>query len=1027
MTYTELSIPEFLATVPAFEGLGRSDLDSLAKRMQPLRYRMGQPILRRETLPHQVLIVYKGQARLLGFDPNSQAPFPLKRLEPGAIVGWQGLLRGVACETVTASSDPEVVCLTLPAHEFINLIDQNPAIAAYFQGHAGEVEVAAILSGWMQQQAKVNLDLKTLVPEAHAGAIVTTLTIGSHQSNQLNAQYSWWVSGGQVQGLPVGTLIDPELTPRLEVQGRRSARLLGIPTHLLRPVVIPDSYPGLATADQNGLPQNGNASGLHLNGAGRDDVATPVNAVLAPEIPFGPDQPPDIDEVTKRRLEPQSEVAPNYPQAKGQGALAGALACFEMLAKRFNLPFRRDVIRRVLSDQIARTGVEVVPLGFCGAVSELMGLRAQLVAIPATAIGRIETPALILFQENLAVLYEVNSREVAIGIPEVGQIKRYRLDTFADIWGAQGEILLLQKTADTPQQKFGLAWFLPAVAKHRKILIEVLVASLFVQALGLANPLMIQVIIDKVITQNSIDTLQVLGIFLVVIAIFEGLLTTLRTYLFVETTNRIDLTLGSEIIDHLFRLPLRYFEKRPVGELSSRVNELENIRQFLTGTALTVVLDSIFSVIYIVVMLIYSWLLTLVALASIPLFILLTIIFAPIVRRLLRRKAEHYARTQSYLVEALSGIQTVKAQNIELQARWQWQNRYARYVSSGFKTVLTSTVASSMSDFLNKLSALLVLWVGAYLVLKGDLTLGQLIAFRIIAGYVTGPLLRLAQLWQTFQETALSLERLSDIIDHPQETTDDDRNNILMPTIQGHIRYEEVCFRFGPSGPMQLVNVTHEFPKGKFVGIVGQSGSGKSTLTKLLLRLYEPASGRILIDDYDIGKVELYSLRRQIGVVPQDSILFEGTIQENIALTRPEASTEDIVAAARVAGAHDFIMEMPSGYNSQVGERGSNLSGGQRQRIAIARTVLQKPRLLILDEATSALDYNTERQVCMNIMEAFRGKTVLFITHRLTTIQGADMIVMMDKGGVVETGTHNELMGQRGRYFCLYQQQDSQM
>jgi HlyB family type I secretion system ABC transporter len=406
---------------------------------------------------------------------------------------------------------------------------------------------------------------------------------------------------------------------------------------------------------------------------------------------------------------------------------------------------------------------------------------------------------------------------------------------------------------------------------------------------------------------------------------------------------------------------------------------------------------------------------------------LLTVIFAPIVRRLLRRKAEHYARTQSYLVEALSGIQTVKAQNIELQARWQWQSRYARYVSSGFKTVLTSTVASSMSDFLNKLSALLVLWVGAYLVLKGDLTLGQLIAFRIIAGYVTGPLLRLAQLWQTFQETALSLERLSDIIDNPQETTDDDRNNILMPTIAGHIRYEEVCFRFGPSGPMQLVNVTHEFPKGKFVGIVGQSGSGKSTLTKLLLRLYEPASGRILIDDYDIAKVELYSLRRQIGVVPQDSILFEGTIQENIALTRPEASTEDIVAAARVAGAHDFIMEMPSGYNSQVGERGSNLSGGQRQRIAIARTVLQNPRLLILDEATSALDYNTERQVCMNIMEAFRGKTVLFITHRLTTIQGADMIVMMDKGGVVETGTHNELMGQRGRYFCLYQQQDSQM
>ncbi|NJM56272.1 MAG: peptidase domain-containing ABC transporter [Synechococcales cyanobacterium RU_4_20] len=348
---------------------------------------------------------------------------------------------------------------------------------------------------------------------------------------------------------------------------------------------------------------------------------------------------------------------------------------------------------------------------------------------------------------------------------------------------------------------------------------------------------------------NSTDTLQVLGLFLVVVAIFEALLSSLRTYLFVDTTNRIDLALGAEIIDHLFRLPLRYFEKRPVGELSSRVNELENIRQFLTGTALTVVLDSVFSVIYIVVMFVYSWKLTLVALGSIPLFIGVTLIFSPIVRRLLRKKAENYARTQSYLVEALSGIQTVKAQNIELKARWQWQDRYARYVSAGFKTVLTNTIASSTSDFLNKLSALLVLWVGAVLVLNQDITLGQLIAFRIISGYVTGPLLRLAQLWQNFQETALSLERLSDIIDTPQEESEEERNNILMPLVKGNIRYENVSFRFGASGPLQLTNISVDIPAGKFVGIVGQSGSGKSTLTKLLPRLYHPASGRILIDD----------------------------------------------------------------------------------------------------------------------------------------------------------------------------------
>jgi ATP-binding cassette subfamily B protein len=538
---------------------------------------------------------------------------------------------------------------------------------------------------------------------------------------------------------------------------------------------------------------------------------------------------------------------------------------------------------------------------------------------------------------------------------------------------------------------------------------------------------MLQIIIDRVLVQNSLDTLNVLGIFLILMAFFESLLMSLRTYLFVDTTNRIDMALGSEIIDHLLRLPLKYFEKRPVGELSSRINELENIRQFLTGTALTVVLDAVFSVIYIVVMFIYSWLLALVALATIPLFAILTALVSPIIRRQLRAKAERNAETQSYLVEVMSGIQTVKAQNIELRSRWQWQERYARYVSAGFQTVLTSTTAGATSNLLNKVSGLLVLWVGAYLVIAGQLTLGQLFAFRIIAGYVTTPLLRLTQLWQNFQETALSLERLSDIIDTPQEADELDRQNIPMPTIRGAVTYDDIVFSFNKNSAPQLNHISIEFPAGIFVGVVGQSGSGKSTLMKLLPRLYEPDSGRILIDNYDINKVELYSLRRQVGIVPQEPLLFDGTVQENIALTQPDATSEEIIAAAKVAAAHDFIMTLPNGYNTRVGERGAALSGGQRQRVAIARTVLQNPRLLILDEATSALDYDTERQVCLNLADAFHDRTVFFITHRLSTIKNADTILMMDKGSVVEKGTHEELMEIKGRYYCLYQQQESQM
>jgi ATP-binding cassette subfamily B protein len=646
------------------------------------------------------------------------------------------------------------------------------------------------------------------------------------------------------------------------------------------------------------------------------------------------------------------------------------------------------------------------------------------VDVTSVVISRLPTPALIEWQDSFALLYKTSEKELVLAVPEAG-IRHMKPAAFIEAWGESGQVLLLQATAHTPKRRFGLSWFLPSLLRYRKALLTVFIASFFVQLFGLANPLITQVIIDKVIVQNSVGTLHVLGIFLIVVAVFEAVVTTLRTNLFVDTTNRIDLALGAQVIDHLLRLPLRYFERRPVGELSTRVNELENIRQFLTGTALTVVLDAVFSVIYIVVMLFYSWLLTIVALATVPLFALLTFIVAPLIRSGSRTKAERNAETQSYLVEVVSGIQTVKAQNIELKSRWQWQERYARYVSAGFKSVLTSTTAGSISNFLNKLSSLLLLWVGAYLVLQGQLTLGQLIAFRIIAGYTTSPLLRLIQLYQNFQETALSLERLADILDASTETEVAGSNNIPMPEIQGSVRYENVTFRFAASGDPQLLNVNLDFRAGTFIGVVGASGAGKSTLTKLLPRLYELDSGRILIDGYDIGKVELYSLRRQIGVVLQDTLLFDGTVQENIALTNPDATQEEIVEAAKIAAAHDFIMSLPLGYNTRVGERGSALSGGQRQRIAIARSVLQNPCLLVLDEATSALDYHTERQVCLNLAAAFKGRTVFFITHRLATIKNADAIVMMDAGTVVETGTHAELMNLRGRYYCLYQQQEA--
>ncbi|MGF1517081.1 MAG: type I secretion system permease/ATPase [Nodosilinea sp.] len=993
MTQTSLSIQQTFQTLAPFDRLPAASLQQLLQTAQPLRYRVGQPLLRREVLTQQVVVILEGQARLLGYDPRTQQPVTLGRFGRGEMLGVISLIRGVPCETVIASS--EVLALTLPSYTFLSLLGEYPEFGGAVRDHIYAIEAFDLVAEHAKANALDVGDLKAKAQTVCDASTIFTLPSGPSDLAQLDPTLVWVLSGGTVLNVPIGSTLGRDR--QVEVLSPQGARLLG-----MTPAVLAETLPEPAMAEPE-------AEARPVEVLDVNNIPYATEADLTPQAQAGtPGQPPG------------RSSAQNYPFARGRGEVDGALACFDMLSQQFSMPFRRDVIRRILASQHERMGQLSLPI--CGSVSEMMGLKTQLVRVPVGAFGRLNTPCLIRWQESFAVVYETSEKAYVLGDPEVGIIRRTP-QSFAEAWGESGEVLLLEPTRETPQQKFGLSWFWPSIKQYRWVLVEVFVASFFVQLFGLANPLMVQIIIDRVIVQNSVDTLQVLGVFLVVVAIFEALLTSLRTYLFVDTTNRIDMALGSEIIDHLFRLPLRYFDKRPVGELSSRINELENIRSFLTGTALTVVLDAVFSVLYIVVMFIYSWLLTLVALATIPLFVLVTVLASPIVRKQLRTKAERNASTQSLLVESLSGIQTVKAQNIELRTRWQWQERYAEYVSAGFNTVLTSTTANSASNFLNKLSALLVLWVGAYLVLEGQLTLGQLIAFRIISGYVTAPILRLAQLWQNFQETALSLERLSDIIDHPQETDADDANQIPMPEITGQVTFENVAFRFAPSGPLQLVNVNLEFPAGIFIGVVGQSGSGKSTLMKLLPRLYELESGRILIDNYDIGKVELHSLRRQIGIVPQDSLLFEGTMQENIALTNPDAEASVIIEAAKIACCHDFIMDLPLGYNTRVGERGSNLSGGQRQRVAIARTILQNPRLLILDEATSALDYDTEHQVSMNLKAWAAGRTVFFITHRLNTIQQADQILVMDQGSAVELGTHAELMELQGRYFTLYQQQ----
>jgi len=699
------------------------------------------------------------------------------------------------------------------------------------------------------------------------------------------------------------------------------------------------------------------------------------------------------------------------------------LICVCMVAGYYRVPADQAQLRHQLALNNPATSEDGVRAAY------LLGLKARIIKLQnAKHIGALPYPAVMFLKEGGTVILNPASEKGKVRV--VDPIRRSSQElNFAEAYAlSNGQALLITRRlggAGTNPSTFGFYWFMPSLWRYRKSLAQVILASLFLQVFALITPLFFQLVVDKVLVHKGVSTLTVLVVGMVCLGFFESVLQFLRSYMLNHTTNRIDVELGRRLFHHLFRLPIAYFETRPTGQTVARMRELETIRNFLTGQGLSSVLDLLFTFVFIAVLMLYSVKLTLIILACIPVYLIIAILIRPVLRKQIDEKFNRGARAQQFLVESIVGAQTLKAASVEPMMQSQWEERLASYVSTSFDASITGSIGQGLIQYVSKFSNALILLLGAGEVIAGNMTVGELIAFNMISAQVVQPVLRLSQLWQDFQQVQVSVARLGDILNSPPEPIP--QNLLSLPPSRGAIDFKNVTMRYRPDTPDVLRNINLSIGAGEVIGFVGMSGSGKSTLSKMVQRLYPPSGGQILLDGVDIAQLDPGWIRRQMGVVLQENILFNRTIHENIALSNPAMARAHVIQAARLSGADEFISQMPQGYDTLIEERGANLSGGQRQRIAIARALSNNPRILILDEATSALDYESERIIQNNMRAIAQGRTVIIIAHRLAALRPCTRIVGMAKGEILEIGSHRELLTRpNGLYSKLWALQADQ-
>ncbi|MDJ0842823.1 ABC transporter transmembrane domain-containing protein [Crocosphaera sp.] len=709
-----------------------------------------------------------------------------------------------------------------------------------------------------------------------------------------------------------------------------------------------------------------------------------------------------------------------YPFYLQQSASDCGAACLAMIARYWGKKLSINRLRDMAN--VDRNGASL--RGLCHS-AESIGFTTRPVKASLDKLAEQQLPAIAHWEgKHYIVVYEITKKQVVIADPGIGQ-KTITHQEFKEKW--TGYTLLLKPTVtlkDTKESTTPFWQFFELMKPHGLVIFEIFIASLFIQIFGLITPIFTQLILDRVVVQRSGVTLLAVGLGLIIFGLFRVAMMGLRQYLLDHTANKIDITLIVAFINHTLRLPLGFFESRYVGDIISRVQENRKIRQFLTGEALSILLDLITVFIYVGLMWWYSWKMALLCLAIVPPFAILALVATPFLKRISREIFGEMVKEQSYLIETLSGIRTVKSSAVERSVRWHWEELLYKEITTQFSGQIIGNRLQIFSNTIEALATTGLLWYGAWLVIQNELTIGQLVAFNMLFGNVIRPFQRLTVLWEQLQEVVIAVERLNDVLDYEPEEDLQQQSRQILPRIEGNIRFDNVTFRYHPESDINVLeNLNFEIKPGQTVALVGRSGSGKTTISKLVLGLYPATDGKVLIDGQDINSLSLSSLRQQIGVVDQDTFLFGGTIRDNIALAHPDSTLAEVMEAAKLAGAHEFIEKLPMGYETQIGEGGGMLSGGQRQRLAIARGLLGNPRLLILDEATSHLDAESERIIQTNLNSILHHQTTLVIAHRLSTVRKADLILVLDRGVLIESGTHEELMAKRGHYYYLNQQQ----